>query len=185
MSQGASLIGSAVNANRDKRGRSGSPPTKSGTTAACQGRGGIGGKQGDPDNAAARPGSPLPSVPQSARNRRGCSRNRGAVVVVVLTVEQRSTTVPAHACRHRRRLAARQDLTIVRQIDDVAGRRYVFFNHGCSSRLHAAYRRQASRKRSAHRSNFTGGIGAEITYHRAASIPLYSATPTATSLRPA
>lgn len=60
-----------------------------------------------------------------------CSR----AVVVVFAVEQRSTTVSAQACRQRRRLAARHDLTIVRQIDDVAGRRYVFFNHGCSSRL--------------------------------------------------
>src|SRR5262249_16486301 len=35
----------------------------------------------------------------------------------------------------RRRLAARHGLTIAGQVDDVAGRRYVFFNHGCSSRL--------------------------------------------------
>ena len=109
----------------------------------------------------------------------------GRAIVVILTVEQRSTTVPAHAHRHRRRLAARQDLTIVRQVDDVAGRRYVFFNHGCSSRLRTAYRRQVSRKRSAHRSNFTGGIGALSTHHRAAAIPLYSATPTIVCLRPA
>lgn len=60
-----------------------------------------------------------------------CSRT----VVVVLAVEQRSTTVPAHARRQRRRLAARRDLTIAGQVDDVAGRRYVFLNHGCSSRL--------------------------------------------------
>lgn len=60
-----------------------------------------------------------------------CSR----AVVIVLAVEQRSTTVPAHARRQRRRLAARHDLTIARQVDDVTGRRYVFFNHGCSSRL--------------------------------------------------
>ena len=60
-----------------------------------------------------------------------CSR----AVVVVLAVEQRSTTVPAHARRQRRRLAARHGLTIARQVDDVARRRYVFFNHGCSSRL--------------------------------------------------
>lgn len=101
------------------------------------------GKQGDPDNAAARHGSPAlpprssiesnPTRPlvRPRSGRAECSR----AVVVVLTIEQRSTTVPAHACRHRRRLAARHGLTIVRQIDDVAGRRYVFFNHGCSSRL--------------------------------------------------
>ena len=59
----------------------------------------------------------------------------GRAIVIVLAIEQRSTTVPAHARRQRRRLAARHDLAIARQIDDVAGRRYVFFNHGCSSRL--------------------------------------------------
>lgn len=65
---------------------------------------------------------------------RSCVECRRAIVIV-LAVEQRSTTVPAHARRQRRRLAARHHLTIARQIDDVGGRRYVFFNHGSSSRL--------------------------------------------------
>src|SRR3954466_5982087 len=51
--------------------------------------------------------------------------------------------------------------------------------------LPAPYRRQVSRKRSAHRSNFTGGIGAASTHRRVAAIPLYSATPDAVSLHPA
>lgn len=69
-----------------------------------------------------------------AQPRSGCGGRRRAVVVG-FAVEQRSTTVPARACRHRRRPAARQRLAIVGQRDDVAGRRYVFLNHGCSSRL--------------------------------------------------
>jgi hypothetical protein len=60
-----------------------------------------------------------------------CNIDHTRAVVFVLAIEQRRATVPAQPCRHRRRLAERAILAIARQIDDVAGRRYVFFNHGC------------------------------------------------------
>jgi hypothetical protein len=61
-------------------------------------------KQGDPDNAAARPGSPLASVPQSSRIRRDLSRGCGAAVLIA--VEQSSSFSPSSSgapqCRHMR-----------------------------------------------------------------------------------
>jgi hypothetical protein len=69
--------------------------------------------------------------------------------------------MPAQPRRNRNRradaIAARSE---AREIDDVLGRRYDFLNHCLPRGLSQRYRRKPSRKRSMHRSNFTGAIEA-------------------------
>src|SRR5207248_6010469 len=85
----------------------------------------------------------LPSIriklARPAAQKRPLDVEGAGAFVFALALRQRRAAMPADPRRHRKRLVGGvAALVIAREIDDVAERRYEFFNHCKSSRLQTA-----------------------------------------------